>query len=80
MFPLMGHGNFSHHLVMFTPAPRVRQENIHETGFDSGHRWRQREHQVWLEQPGLGFLLGPEGRMGFSKWYSGVVEVRETVF
>lgn len=38
----MGHGNFSHRLVMFTPAPRVRQENIHETGFDSGHRWRQR--------------------------------------
>ena len=67
MFPLMGHANFSHCLVMFMPAPRVRQENIHETGFDPGHR-REAERA-----PGLaggiraGISAGSGGADGFFK-------------
>ena len=72
LFPLTVtiNGNFSHHLFTFMPVPRVRQQNIHETGFDPCHRGRQREHHVWLEESGSGFLLGLEGWMGFSKWCS----------
>lgn len=70
MFPLTGHGNFSHRLVTFMPAPRVRQENIHETGFDPGHKWEAERAPGLAGGIRAGISAGSGGAHGFSKWCS----------
>lgn len=64
---LTGHGNFSHRLVTFMPAPRVRQENIHETGFDPGHKWEAERAPGLAGGIRAGISAGSGGVDGFFK-------------